>query len=323
MYRSILFLSLFSALLFTAPAADLSDSNGPNLLEGKTVRKQQDAASPRVDIHVHSDMTLVPVTVMDSNGHNVRGLLQENFRIFDGSEQRPIASFSREDAPVSVALVFDSSRSMTNKFKAARTAAQQLFQQLNPEDEAFLVTVSDRAELRQDFTSNLGEIGDALVFTHPNGTTSLLDGVYLAIEHMKKAHNPRKAVVVVSDGGDNNSRYNMKELIARAQESDTLIYTVGLFANPQTPEEQEGPRLLSDLSEKTGGITFVIPDLNNLGNTMATIGVTLHNQYMLGYYPPENVPGGKYRKVTVQLLLPKGMPRLQVYARTGYYAPER
>jgi Ca-activated chloride channel family protein len=138
---------------------------------------------------------------------------------------------------------------------------------------------------------------------------------------MKKARNPRKALVVVSDGGDNNSRYTLRELLARAIEAGTLIYTVGLHQNPQTQEEMAGPALLENLSEKTGGLNFSITDMKDLGTTMSMIGVTLHNQYVLGYYPPPNVPSGKYRKITVELLVPKGTPRLQVYARNGYYVP--
>src|SRR5262249_36034905 len=258
-------------------------------------------------------------------GRNVRGLEKQNFRIFENAEQRSIVTFSREDAPISVGLIFDTSRSMRDKFKMARDAASQLLRQLTPEDEVFLVTVSTRAELRQDFTSNTGEIADALVFINPDGSTSLLDGVNLGLEHMKKAHTPRKALVVVSDGGDNTSRYTLSELLSRAVEANTLIYTICLFQDPQSSEEVGGPDLLANVAQKTGGITFFVKDreMNGLGEVMGTIGVTLHNQYVLGYYPPENGPAGKYRKIKVQLLLPKGMPEMRIYARTGYYAPER
>jgi Ca-activated chloride channel homolog len=212
---------------------------------------------------------------------------------------------------------------MRDKFKMAREAASQLLGQLTADDEAFVVTVSNRAELRQDFTSNTGEIADALVFINPDGSTSLLDGVNLGLDHLKKAHTPRKALVVVSDGGDNNSRYTLHELLSKATEADILIYTICLFQDPQTKEELAGPGLLADLAQKTGGITFFVKDreINSLGQVMGTIGVTLHNQYVLGYYPPENGPAGKYRKIKVQLLLPKGMPEMHIYARTGYYAP--
>ncbi|HJT87316.1 MAG TPA: VWA domain-containing protein [Bryobacteraceae bacterium] len=312
------------ALFFWGAAAvrAADDSNGPNFLE-QHQRLQPTHPAAGIDIRVDANMTLVPVTVTDDLGRNVRGLRKQNFRVFDGAEPRPIVSFSQQDAPVSVGLVFDCSRSMTDKFKTARDAANELFHNLNPGDESFLVTISDRAELRQKFTSNLADVENALVFTHPNGTTSLVDGVYLALAQMKKAHNPRKALIVVSDGGDNNSRYTLRELIDRAVEADTMIYTIGIFQNPQSVEEAEGPDLLKKLSDSTGGLPYAVQNIKDLCTTMARIGITLHNQYLLGYYPPDNAPGGKYRRIRVEVLVPEGTPRLQIYARTGYYVPQR
>ncbi len=307
-------------MLLPAGAAPNDDSSGPLLLNGKLPAQP---AAAKSSIRVDVNMTLVPVTVMDAFGRNVRGLDRQNFRVFDGPEQRPIVAFSQQDAPVSVGLIFDCSRSMTDKFKTARDAASEFFKQLNPEDESFLVTVSDRAELRQGFTSNFSDIGNALVFVQPNGTTSLIDGVYLALTEMKKAHNPRKALIIVSDGGENNSRYTMRELINMAVEANTMIYTIGIFQNPQSQEELTGPETLTRLSQNTGGLASVVQSATDLRNTMTQIGVTLHNQYVLGYYPPETAQSGKYRKIKVQLLVPEGTPRLQIYARTGYYVPER
>jgi Ca-activated chloride channel family protein len=261
--------------------------------------------------------------VTDQFGRNIRGLDKQNFQIYDGTEQRPIVSFSRQDAPVSVGLVYDCSRSMSDKFAISREAASQLFAQLNPEDEAFVVTVSDRIELRHDFTSELGDVQGALTFVRPKGTTALLDGIYMGLSHMRKAHNPRKALVVVSDGGDNNSRYNLKEVLRKAMESDVLIYTIGIFQNPQSPEEVYGPDLLKGISQKTGGIPFMLGSAYSVAGAMSNIGVSLHNQYVIGYYPPEDAPGGKYHKIKVKLVAPAGFPRLQVYARAGYYVPER
>lgn len=322
---AVFFLSLV-VYLSQAVAASPSESSEPEqgpLLDSVRQIKAQRNLDLNASIRIDADLTLVPVTVIDRYGRNVRGLDRQNFRVFDGTEQRPIVAFSREDAPVSVGLIFDASRSMRDKFKAARDAASRLFQHLNPEDEAFLVTVSDRAVLRRDFTSDLNEIRDAMLFAGPDGSTSLLDGVYMGLEQMRKARNPRKALIVVSDGGDNNSRYNLRELIERAVESDTLIYTICLYQNPQTMEEAEGPDLLDELAKKTGGIAFLTKELGNFGSFMSTIGVTLHNQYVLGYYPPDNAPSGKYRKIKVQLMAPPGTPPMQVYARAGYYMPQK
>lgn len=303
-----------------------ADDGGPRLLPDQTIAKpaprvetatNRTASSIRVDVN----MALVPVTVMDSNGRNVLGLSAENFRVFDGAEARPIVSFGTSDAPISIGLIFDCSRSMTSKFAIARLAPMQLFQQLNPEDEAFLITVSNKPELRQTYTSNFSDIQNTLMFTNPNGTTSLIDGIYMGLQFLKKAHNPRKALIVVSDGGDNNSRYNMRELAGLAAEADAQIYTICLYQNPQSEEEANGPALLERLAGVSGGINYLIGDVNMMKTSFANIGVSLHNEYMLGYYPSQDAPSGKYRKIKVQLLVPAGIPRLQIFSRNGYYVP--
>ncbi len=271
------------------------------------------------DIRVNVNMTLVPVSVTDNYGRNVTGLAPQNFRVFDGTRQVPIASFSRLDQPITVGLVFDCSGSMKEKFRIAREAPGELFKQLNADDDSFLVTVSTKAELRQKLTPDFGELENALLFSHPDGTTSLLDGVYLALQQVRKSHNQQKAIVIVSDGGENNSRYSMHELTRLAVESDTQIFAAGIFDKPQSQEEEDGPALLTDLCGRTGGVNFVIHNVADLSNVMSKIGVTLHNQYMIGYYPPQADSAGKYRKIRVQLLLPSGLPPLQVHARGGYY----
>ena len=307
-----------SLLIAAMPVAGV---DGPRLLDGTI--SPPTAKQTQASIRVNVDMALVPVTVLDTMGHNVLGLSRGNFRVFDGPEQRPIVSFGTQDAPVTVGLIFDCSRSMVEKFKTAREAPMELYKQLNPEDETFLITVSDRATLRQPLTSSFEDIESALMFTNPNGSTSLIDGVFLGLSELKKAHNPRKALVVVSDGGDNNSRYSLRELSKIAAEADVQIFTICLFAHPQTREEAEGPVLLSDLVRNTGGVNYLTADVNDLRNAMGRIGVTLHNEYVLGYYPPEGAAPGKYRKIKVQLLLPANLPRLQVFARSSYFLPER
>jgi Ca-activated chloride channel family protein len=268
-------------------------------------------------------MVLVPVSVMDSHGRSVSGLRPENFRVFDGSREVPIVSFGLQDQPITVGLIFDCSRSMKEKFRIAREAPRELFQQLNPDDESFLITVADKAELRQPLTSRFDDLQNTLFFTEPRGMTSLLDGIYMGLQQIRKSHNPRKALVVVSDGGDNNSRYTLRELEKIAVEADTQIFAAGLYDNPQTAEEADGPVLLNDLCERTGGANFVIPDLSKLRDAMGKIGVTLHNQYVLGYYPPDDGVSGKYRKIKVQLRVPAGVPRLQINARASYFNPQQ
>jgi Ca-activated chloride channel family protein len=306
-------LCLLAGLAIASAAGD-----GPRLLEN---RAPKTAPGPSANIRVDVSMTLVPVAVQDTDGRNVLGLARDNFLVFDEAEQRPIVSFGRQDAPVSIGIVFDCSRSMASKFKIAREAPRQLFQQLNPEDEAFLVTVSSRAELRQDFTSNFGGIPSALLLTQPQGETALIDGAYLALAHLAKAHNQRRILIVVSDGGDNNSRYTLHELTAIAREADAQIFAICLYQNASSPEEIEGPHLLGTLASASGGIRYLVSDPTEMQSIFAQIGETVHSEYVIGYYPPSNAPAGKYRKIKVRLTLPKGSPRLQIYARTGYFTP--
>jgi Ca-activated chloride channel family protein len=279
------------------------------------------ATAPK--IHVNVNMVLVPVSVMDIYGRSVIGLQRESFAVFDDSHRVPIVSFARQDQPVTVGLIFDCSSSMQEKFGTAREAPRQLFQQLNPKDESFLITVSDKAELKQALTSNFEELQNALVFTAPRGRTSLLDGVYAGLQHIRTSRNPRKALIIVSDGGDNNSRYTLRELSNMALESDAQIFAAGLYDRPQTEEEKDGPVLLSELCQRTGGANFVIKDRYGLRDAMGKIGVTLHNQYVLGYYPPDEGVDGKYRRIKVQLLVPAGVRPLHVNARTSYHVPEQ
>jgi Ca-activated chloride channel family protein len=298
-----------------------ADDSGPRPDDHQTVARHAPPRRNPADIRVDVNMALVPVTVMDVSGHNVTGLNRENFRVFDETEPREIVSFGLADAPVSIGLIYDASGSMGDKFRVAREAPAQLFAQLNPEDEAFLVTVSDKPEMRQDFTSNLEQITNNLLFVSPRGQTSLVDGIYLGLQRLRKAHNQRKALIVVSDGGDNNSRYNMRELANLAAEADAQIFTICLFGNPRSPEELAGPALLDRLAHLSGGIHYMISDINNMKTAFARIGVTLHNEYMLGIYPADGAPSGKFRKLKVQVLAPAGIPRLQIYARSGYYVP--
>ncbi len=306
-----------AALALTGTAAA---SDGPvTLLNKKAPADAKADASIRVSV----SMALVPVSVLDLNGRNVTGLVRENFRLLDGKEPREIAAFAQEDQPLTVGLIFDCSRSMLDKFAVAREAPAQLYRQLNPGDESFLITVSDSPSLRQGLTTDFSAVENALFFTQPNGSTALLDGVRLGMAQIQKARNPRRALIVVSDGGENNSRFSLGELRKVAMEADVQIFSIGLHDRPGTREEVEGAELLRELARASGGIHYPVHCAEEIAGAMAKIGIALHNQYVLGYYPPADAQAGKYRPITVQLCLPAGIPPLHIYARTGYYTPEK
>ncbi len=282
---------------------------------------------PRANIRVDSTLVLIPVTVTDPMNRFVTGLEKENFKIFEDKKEQEISQFSSEDAPLSVGLIFDSSGSMGAKLLKSKEAVAQFFKTANPDDEFFLVQFSDNANLIQPFTGNLEEIQNRLTFTRSHGRTALLDAVYLGLHEMKKAKNPRKALLIISDGGDNNSRYTESEIKNLVREADTQIYAIGIYEpmalRGRTPEEASGQGLLTQIAEQTGGRQYAVDNVNELPDIAAKIGVELRNQYVLGYAPENQQRDGKYRRVQVKLISPRGLPPLRAYWRQGYYAPSQ
>ena len=285
------------------------------------------AIDPALNTHTlpikkNVDLVLVPVTITDQMDRLITGLDKENFQLFEGKDPQDIRHFSNEDAPVSIGIIFDVSGSMSNKIDRAREAVLQFCNSANPQDEFFMVTFSDEPRLASDFTSNVNDIQNKMVLTAPRGRTALLDALYLGVHKMKEARNQRKALLIISDGGDNHSRYNEQEIKSLVKESDIILYGIGVYDNYfPTVEERLGPQLLSEVSEATGGRTFTIDNPNDLPDVASKIGMELRNQYLLGYKPDKTRHDGKWHKIKVKLRLPKGLPPLQVYARTGYYAP--
>ncbi len=268
------------------------------------------------------DMVLVPVTITDPLNRLVTGLDRENFNLFEGKDQQEIKTFSSEDAPVSIGVIFDMSGSMHSKIERAREAVVEFFKTANPQDEFFLIAFADKPEEIADFTTSVDDIQGRLLFTIPRGRTALLDAIYLGVTKMRQAKYPKKALLIISDGGDNHSRYTEGEIKSMVKEADILIYAIGIYDHYfPTEEERLGPALLSDVTELTGGRAFTIDNPNDLADVSTKIGIELRNQYVIGYRPKNPVRDGKWRKIRVKLLPPKGLPPLKVYAKTGYYAP--
>jgi VWFA-related protein len=276
-------------------------------------------------IRVDTSLVLIPVTVTDPMNRFVTGLERENFKLFEDKAEQSLVSFSSEDAPLSIGVIFDCSGSMGKKLEKSREAVAQFFKTANVDDEFFLVQFGDNAQMIQPFTRNLEEIQNRLTFTQSKGRTALLDALYLGLNEMKKARNPRKALLVISDGGDNNSRYTESEIKNLVKEADVQIYGIGIYepvsGRGRTPEEASGQGLLTEISEQTGGRQYPVENLGELPDIAAKIGVELRHQYVLGYRPTNKDRDGKYRKVQVKLIQPKGLPALRAFYRMGYYAP--
>ncbi|MBI4466615.1 MAG: VWA domain-containing protein [Acidobacteria bacterium] len=280
----------------------------------------------RVDV----ELVLVPVTVTDPYNRLVTGLSKEHFAVYEDKEPQEILYFSNEDAPISLGLVFDVSDSMNDSGKLERgtKAAVRFLETANPQDEFFLVQFSDTPELLSGFTANVEEIQNQLVYARADGRTALLDALYLALDIMHRGQNPKKALLVISDGGDNRSRYGVKDIKAAVRESDVQIYAIGIFdpvSERERPELVWGPSLLAELAEMTGGRMFPVElyNIHELPDIAAKISIELRNQYVLGYRPTNRQHDGTWRKIKVKLNPPKGLPPLTTYARSGYYAPSQ
>jgi len=314
---SFIFISASAALPQTEEAHILPpDHRGPVSVVDPTLR---DRSKPlKVDV----ELVLVPVTITDPSGRIVTGLDREHFAVYENKEQQEIRNFSSEDSPVSLGVLFDVSGSMSTKIERAREAVVEFFKTANPQDEFFMITFSDRPQVISDFTQSVEDIQSQLVYTAPNGRTALLDAIYLGVSKMRQAKHQRKALLIISDGGDNHSRYSEGEIKSVVKEADALIYAIGIYDHYfPTMEERMGPALLSEITELTGGRTFTVDNPNDLGDVATKIGIELRNQYVLAYRPSNPTHDGKWHRIRVKVIPPKGVPPLQVYAKTGYYAP--
>ena len=324
-------LLVFAAVAFAQGTGDITDVHiAPRAkAEPASAVASPDVGTPSIGlkttdrrIKVDVNLVLVPVTVTDPMNRLVTGLERENFLLSEGSQGQQIRSFSSEDAPLSLGVIFDLSGSMSNKIEKSKQAVVEFFKTANPEDEFFMIGFSDKPELLVDFTNSIEDIQGKLVYTMPKGRTALLDAIYMGMNKMKQATHSKKALLVISDGGDNRSRYTDSEIRSMVKEADVQIYSIGIFDNsPATTEERYGPYLLNEICEVTGGRLFRIDDPNELSDVATKIGIELRNQYVLGYRPTNPARDGKWRKIKVKLVPPKGLPPLNVHAKTGYYAP--
>ena len=313
-------LALVVCALLAAPV--FSQDQGP-------VQPPKQSDEPKIKpgegIKVDVNLALVNVTVTDPLNRLVTGLEKENFRVYEDGVEQEVVTMSSEDVPVSIGLIFDMSGSMSDKVDKARQAAVQFMRTANPLDQFFLVSFNDRAELTSGFTNSVEELQNRMMFTASRGRTALLDAVYLGLSQMRGAHNAKRALLIISDGGDNHSRYSENDVRNFLKEADCQLYAIGIYDDigirSRTSEELNGPSLLSEMTEMTGGRTFPVGNIGELPDIAAKIGMELRNQYVLGYKPSNATHNGTWRKIKVKLRPPRGLPPLTVYAKTGYYAP--
>jgi Ca-activated chloride channel family protein len=316
--------SLF--LLFT-PVSLLAQSAGdvhitPRQSASESTTPELHPRPLRVDV----DLVLVPVTVTDALNHPVLTLHASDFTLFEGQERQQVRYFSHEDAPISVGLVLDCSASMKNKIEYERQALQEFFNNANTDDEYYAVTVSNKPKLIATSQDSFGTLEDRLSASEPRGRTALFDAIYLAIAKLRTARYQRRALLIISDGGDNTSRYTRDEIKKVLEEADVLTYAIGIFDEEPIPllksiEERMGRNWLSELTDVSGGRTIAADDRRRIPDIAATISRELRSEYVLGYQPSDLSRDGKWRKITVKVAQPSESVRLQVHYKAGYRAP--
>jgi Ca-activated chloride channel homolog len=272
--------------------------------------RPENKTNPNARIDVN--MVLVPVSVTDQADRPVNDLTSNSFRVFEDGVEQTVVSLHHEDGPVSIGFVFDASSSMKTRMEPSLKAIEQFLKATVPGDEFFLLRFSDRPAMVTGFTPDPDVILTALPGIQAEGWTSLQDAIFMAAQRMKSAKNPRRALVILSDGGDNNSRYSESEVRSLIRESDVRVYSIGLF---------ERPKFLEKLANDTGGRSYWVHHIDDLPDTVERLSTDLRNQYVLGYSTQNRQNDGKYRKVRVELLESIRRFPLHVFWRRGYYAP--
>lgn len=315
--------------LFTAVFVRLASAQTSVYITPETnIEDRADPSSPANGVNrakpmrMDVDITLVPVTVVDAANRPVITLGKDNFKLFEGGEQKDIRYFSVEDSPISVGILLDLSFSMKDKIDTARQALHQFFENSNPDDDYFVIGFSDYPALLADSTRSTASIEGKLTLAFPHGNTALLDAIYMGVNRLQKARYKRRALVIISDGGDNHSRYAKNEIRRIVQEGDVEICALGIFSKVfKTYEEWTGERLLTELTETTGGRTITINDVQKLPETAANLSRELRTQYVLGYSPGHAAQGEPWHKIKVQVVQTTPGPSFHVYNKHGYFSP--
>jgi Ca-activated chloride channel homolog len=277
---------------------------------------------------IQSDVSLVVLhaSVVNQRGLFVRGLPQENFRIFEDKAEQKLSVFRQEDVAVTMGLLIDNSGSMRDKRSQVNAAALTFVETSNPEDEAFVVNFNDDFYLDtvHDFTNDVTELKDALERIDSRGSTALYDAVIGSLDHLKKGKKDKKVLLVITDGVDNASRHSLENAVQEAQRSDAVIYAIGVFSDQDLKENRgemrKARRALTELSTATGGLAFFPESAGDTEALCTQIAHDIRNQYTLAYYPTNSARDGTFRAVRVDVIPPPGAGKLSVRTRTGYYA---
>jgi len=273
-------------------------------------------------LKVDVDLVLVNATVTDQLNRYVSGLESKHFQVWEDKIEQKLEYFNAEDVPISIGIIFDVSGSMKDKIGTAREAAATFLKTGNPDDEYFLVTFANRPEVVADFTTDVTKLQSKLLVTPAKGMTAMYDSVYVGLEKLKEGSNPKKALLLITDGEDNRSRYTFQNVKDFVKEQDVQIYGIGIVDewNSQLSAGHTGRAMIEELADLTGGRAFFPDSVYELEDICTKIAVELKNQYVLGFHSTNGAKDGKWRKLRVKVNPPKGIEHLNVRAKSGYYA---
>ena len=278
-------------------------------------------STPQV-IRANVDLVLVNVTVLDHSDRAVTGLDSANFTVLDDKIPQIIRYLSNVDEPISLVVVLDASASMAVKIREARKALTELVNSSNPQDEFSLIVVQNQPGIVFHLDDSASEVQRKINAIQPDGFTALWDGIYLGMKELQNARYRRKAMVVISDGGDNHSRYTESQIKSLLEEADVEVYAIGMFDRlSRRPEERMGPLQLDEVTSITGGRVFSVHDPQELSGAVTQISRELRSQYVLGYYPSNRSRDGRWRKLKIRLAGSAIQKKFRLYAKKGYYGP--
>lgn len=281
---------------------------------GSTGQSQDKSTAKDDKLKLSTELVSLKVTVSDPFGRVVTGLRKEQFQVYDEKIKQEIAHFTDADAPISIGIIYDVSGSMKNTIGMSFQALKRFVETSHEDDDFFLITFNDRARLVNDFTTSGDKVLGRLTLIKPKGSTALYDAVYLGIEKVQQGRHKKKALLIISDGEDNNSRYSHSELRERAKEADVQLYGISLLG-----PEGFGGGVLSAITELSGGRTFSPGDQGqNLLEICTRIALELRHQYSIGYYPTNAASPVKRHRVDVKIDAPKGLGRLKLTYKDWY-----
>ena len=319
--------SLFLCLLTLAIAPfGQSQSEGPLRVAPRSESIEATPGEARIKpLRVNVSVVLVPVVVADAMNHPILGLEKQNFVLTDNDQQEEIQYFSAEDSPISVGLLVDVSKSMSDKIDAERQAVSEFFKNANPEDDYFVVAFSSHPEMLTEVTQSIGTIQSKLGAVVPKGSTAMLDAISVAMNRLRSAKYKRRALLIISDGGDNSSHHKYREIKSLVRDSDVEVYAIGLFDTTlfKTYEEFMGKKWLSEITDATGGRTVTVDNVSKMGDAAAAVSTEMRSQYILGYRPSNAQSDGKRRQIKVRVINPSASEaQLQPSYKRGYVIPK-